>query len=397
MTAIAALRPAIALLAYGFRPFFLLAGLYATLGVAVWAAAFAADFSLPTSIPPGIWHGHEMLYGFAAAAAAGFLLTAVPSWAQTKARSGFPLAVAVDVWLAGRIVFWAGDAVNPAFTAVIDLAFLPVLAGLVVGPVIRARQVRNVVFLLLLGILFTGNLLVHLELVGLTADTAESGLRLGAYGFALMIVVIGGRIAPRFTANALISRRAEVEVRSVPVADGIGIAGTVAAAAADLANAPALLIGTLALIAAAGLFWRMAHWQTVRILDQPILWILHLAYAWVPVAFACKAVAALTGTLPDDSALHALTTGAIGTAILAVMTRAGLGHTGRALIAPPAIVAAYALILAAGVVRVFGPLAGAFYLDTIVVSATLWVVAFGLFSVFFAPILIRSRPDGKPG
>lgn len=389
--------PGTVLFAYGFRPFFLLAGLYAAFGIAAWSAALALGLPLPASASPAVWHGHEMLFGFAAAAAAGFLLTAVPSWTGTEPRHGLPLALAVVLWLAGRVAMWAGGAIPPWTAAVVDLAFLPALAVLLAGPLVRARKGRNLVFLVLLAVLFVANLLVHLEMMGLADDTAEIGLRLATYVFVLMILVIGGRIAPRFTANALAQRGIEAEVRPVPLAEKAGLIGAVLTAAADLAGAPLPLTGALALVTAAALFWRMRHWQTRHVLDQPILWVLHLAHAWVPVGFACLAAADLGGVLSADSALHAFTAGAIGTAILAVMTRAGLGHTGRPLTAPPLIVAAYVLVTLAACVRVFGPLAGDYYLDSLALSGILWVGAFGLFSGVFAPILLAPRPDGRPG
>ena len=384
-------------MAYGFRPFFLLAGAYAVLSIVMWAGVFAWGGTLPSDLPPSLWHAHEMLFGFSVAAAAGFLLTAVPAWTGTPRLTGAPLGLLVVIWLAGRVAFWMGDSLSPVTVALIDLAFLPALIAAIAGPIAKSGQARNFMFpgFLLMGL--TANALFHADSVGWTEDTASWSLRLSIYVFVLMVALIGGRITPRFTANALKTDDPGMDVRTDPRIEKAAVLGMVAAIVADLAGAPPVLSGALALIAAIGLSLRMRHWQTARTLGDPIVWVLHLGHAWVPFAFACKAVSDLTGWLPADAALHAFTTGAIGTTVLAVMTRAGLGHTGRPLIAPPPVVTAYLLVAAAALTRIFGPVVSDDFMMSVVVPAGLWIAAFGLFTYVFAPILIGPRPDGNPG
>ncbi len=387
----------IALFAYGFRPFFLLAAGYAALSIIVWAGAFAWGAALPSDIPPSLWHAHEMVFGFAVAAAAGFLLTAVPAWTGTPVITGAPLALLVTIWLAGRLALWMGESLPPLAVAITDMALIPALIAAISGPIIKSGQVRNYLFPGLLAIGLAANALFHAEALGWTEETASWGLRLGIYVFVVMVALIGGRIAPRFTASALKLRNPEIDVRTDPRVEKAAIITMIAAIASDLAGAPPPLAGALALAAAIALMLRMRHWQTRHILDAPIIWVLHLGHAWVPVAFACKAAADLAGWLPADAALHAFTIGAIGSSILAVMTRAALGHTGRPLHAPKSIVAAYLLVTGAALVRIFGPVATDDLLIWVIVPAAMWIAAFGLFTVVFAPILTRSRPDGKPG
>ncbi|MBL6928598.1 MAG: NnrS family protein [Rhodospirillales bacterium] len=386
-----------ALFGYGFRPFFLLAGGYAVLSIAVWAAVFMWGRALPSDLPPSLWHAHEMLFGFSVAAAAGFLMTAVPSWTGTPRVSGAPLAVLVIIWLAGRVAFWMDGSLSPVAVAIIDMAFIPALIAAIAGPIIGSGQKRNFLFpgFLLIGVMANG--FFHAEALGWTEDTASWSLRLTIYVFVLMVALIGGRITPRFTANALKASDPEIDVRSDPRVEKAVILSMIAAIAADLAGAPPTLSGALALAAAIALGFRMRHWHTARTLDDPIVWVLHLGHAWVPFAFACKAAADIAGWLPADAALHAFTTGAIGTTVLAVMTRAGLGHTGRPLLAPKPVVTAYLLVTVAALARIFGPVLTDDLLMWVVVPAGLWIAAFGMFTFVFAPILIGPRPDGKPG
>ncbi|MBT3359725.1 MAG: NnrS family protein [Rhodospirillales bacterium] len=389
--------PGTVLLSYGFRPFFLLAGAYAALSIAVWAAVFAWGMALPSDMAPSLWHAHEMLFGFTMAAAAGFLLTAVPAWTGTRVVTGAPLGLLVAFWLAGRLAFWMGANLAPLAVAIIDLAFIPALIAAIAGPIIKSGQVRNFMFPGLLTIGLTANAFFHAEALDWTEDTASWGLRLGIYVFVVMVALIGGRIAPRFTANALKQTDPDIEVRTDARVEKSAIITMVAALVADLAGAPPVLSGALALAASIGLALRMRHWQSLRTLDAPIIWVLHLGHAWVPIGFACKAASDLAGWLPADAALHAFTIGAVGTSVLAVMTRAGLGHTGRPLHAPRSMVAAYVLVATAALVRIFGPVASDDFLIWVIVPAAMWIAAFALFTVVFAPILMGPRPDGKSG
>ena len=386
-----------ALFAYGFRPFFLLAAAYGVFSPTAWTLAYLWGLPFPGSEAPTLWHAHEMLFGFAAAAAAGFLLTAVPAWTGTPAPAGSPLAVLSLLWLGGRVVLWTADLLPAGIVAAVDLPMIPVLLLLVARPVVAAGKVRNLPVLLLVGLLFIGNLLYHAEALGWTADTARPGVLLATYAFVLLVVMISGRIIPAFTGNALRAAGSDAEVRTAPLAQKGAILFTVLALLGNLTGLPDIVTGPAALAAAAALVWRMRFWHTAKTLDTPILWVLHLAHAWLPIAFLLLGGAKLWAWPTEDAALHAFTAGIIGTAIIAVMSRAGLGHTGRPLKAPPAIVAGYLCVTAAAALRVAGAIASDFLVPAFVGAGVLWSVAFALFVLVFAPILIRPRPDGQAG
>lgn len=380
------------ILSYGFRPFFLAAGAYGALSLALWVGAYAGVVALPGELAPSFWHGHEMLFGFAVAVISGFLLTAVSAWTGSPPVSGGRLAGLVALWLMGRIALWLADILTPVAVAALDLVYVPVLIVFVVRRLLTTGQRRNMVFPVLLAFLFAANLLYHLEAVGWGDDMARLGLHLSVYVFALLIAAIGGRIVPSFTANALRKRGDDVEVRSNPVIEKLVMISMAAAAAADLLSPGGTIAGGLALVASILLALRMRHWQTLRTLGDPILWILHLGHAWLVVAFACSAVAGLTGLVPAGATLHAFTSGAIGTIVIAMMTRVALGHTGRELKASPATVAAYLMVNGAALLRIaaatFDPLHSEFW---IIASGGLWSLAFTVYVVIYWPVLTGPR------
>ena len=382
-------------LSYGFRPFFLAAGAYSALSLGIWVGAYAGFVTLPGGLAPSFWHGHEMLFGFATAVISGFLLTAVSAWTGSPPISGGRLAGLLALWLMGRIAFWLADILTPFSVAVLDLVYVPVLIFFVVRRLLAADQRRNLVFPVLLGLLFSANLLYHLEALGWGNGMARVGLHLSVYVFALLIAAIGGRIVPSFTANALKKRGDDINVRSIPVVEKLVMVSMAVAAAADLLSPGGKIAGGLALVAATLLALRMRYWGTFRTLGEPILWILHLGHAWLVAAFVFSAVAGLTGLVPAGVALHAFTSGAVGTIVIGMMTRVPLGHTGRVLKASPATVVAYSLVTAAALLRVavaaIFPLHGDIW---ILASGGLWSLAFALYVVIYWPVL--TGPNVEP-
>jgi uncharacterized protein involved in response to NO len=386
----------LALFAYGFRPFFLLASLYAALAVPTWLLLMTGAIALPTNLSAMQWHGHEMVFGFALAGITGFYLTAVPSWTGAPPVRGGRLMILVALWLAARAAMWCSGALPASVVALAELALLPVLAAFVLPALIAARQPRNLIFLVIPAALELAILLVHLEPLGGADDTGWTGLQLGIDLAALLITVIGGRIVPTFTANALRTRGEPVLPATAPILDRLAILSVVAVLIADLIDRAAL-IGLTALAATVLNAARLGGWRTRRVLDTPLLWVLHLGYGWLVVGFGLKALYALTDLVPASAALHAMTVGAIGTMMLAVMTRATLGHTGRALVASRPTVAAYVLITIAALLRIAGAFTPDLYLILVETSGLLWSLAFGLFLWVYAPILVSPRIDGKPG
>jgi uncharacterized protein involved in response to NO len=381
------------LLACGFRPFFLLAGLHAALAVPVWLAFLHGLGRADAPVPAFAWHAHEMIYGFAMAAVAGFLLTAVPGWTGRRPVAGVPLLALVLVWMAGRVAVTCPLGLSPVLIAALDLAFPVVLVAAVVPSLIRSGNRRNFVFVGFLALLFVANLSFHLD------GAASIGpLGLAVNTLMVMVAVVGGRIVPAFTSARLKECALDATIGKYPTIDAAAVAATVAVLVVDVAAPGSRFSGGLAAVAAVLLAIRLAHWQGHRTLDEPLLWVLHLAYAWLPVALVLKATSLLTGLVPATAWLHALTVGAFATMILAVMSRAALGHTGRTLVAPRSVTVAFWLLSMAAVIRVFGPIAApaawAFWIDA---AAALWTMVFVLFVVAYAPILWRPRADGMPG
>ncbi len=382
---------------YGFRPFFLGVGLSAFLLVPLWAGSYAFGLPLATDWPPMLWHAHEMLFGFVAAAIAGFLLTAVPSWTGQRGFAGAPLVLLSTIWLLGRLAVGTSAHWPFALVAIADLAFVPALAALLAWPLVRERN-RNTPLLLVLAVLWICNGAFHLGLLRADADLARRSLLAGVNLVLLLITVIGGRITPSFTATALRQRGIEGAVRARKSLTVLAVTLMVMVTVVDAARPNSALAGWLALGAAAVQGARLLQWQGWRVLREPLLWILHLAYLWLPVGLALKGLSLLAAVPAAAFWLHALTVGAIATMILGVMTRVSLGHTGRPLRLHPLVTLAYLLVSAAALARIAGAWLPAFgYAAAIALSAALWAAAFALFLWVYAPILVTPRADGKPG
>lgn len=382
---------------YGFRPFFLLAGLYAGGSMAAWIWLLPRGATPMSALPPQLWHGHEMIFGFIAAAMAGFMLTAVPSWTGERGFAGRPLIVLTALWLAGRVAFAIGDGIPIGVLAVAELSFLPILMLVLSGPLTRSAN-RNRVLLVVLFAFWCGDAaFVYAAFSGQIA-LAGGALRGALDVVLILITVIGGRIVPAFTGNALRARGAVVAMRSSRTLEALVIAATIGYVIADVAAPHGIVTGIVAAAAAFAHFYRLSGWHGLRTWREPIVWILHAGYAWLPIGLALKAVFVLAGSGWAMHWQHALGAGAAATMIMAVMTRASLGHTGRPLRVSRLVVAAYALLVASVLLRVFGAsLLQLQYATTLTAAGALWVLAFLLYSGVYAPILVKPRADGKPG
>jgi uncharacterized protein involved in response to NO len=390
-------EPAFALFAYGFRPFFWAAGAYALLAVLAWLAIYATGVLPLPGQPALLWHGHEMLYGFIGAAIAGFLLTAVPSWTDARGFAGVPLVLLAAIWLAGRLAFAAAAVLPLALVAVCELAFIPALACLIAPPLLRARN-RNTPLLFVLGAIWLTDVYFLYALMRDDGQLARSALLVGIDIILLLITVIGGRIVPVFTANALRGRGLSADIRSSRWIDGTVIGAMIAVVLVDVLAPWHPVAGGVAALAAIAQAWRLMGWRSSRTLNEPLVWSLHLAYAWLPAGLAMKAIHLLTGAAWCARWLHALTIGVAASMILAVMSRAALGHTGRPLAAARPVAVAYLLLCLATLVRVLAPsLVAVEYRWTVMVAGALWVAAFALFLMTYTPILMRPRIDARPG
>ena len=385
--------------AYGFRPFFLLAGLDAIANMGVWLFVYFRPESWPQSaLAPMYWHAHEMLFGFIAAAIGGFLLTAVPGWTGRSSYSGTPLIALSGLWLAGRIAMWPPMPIPATVAAAIDLAFFPALVATLAPSLIRARKLRNLPFLILLAALFLANLAFHLGTLGILPAGEHIGLGVAADIVCILIVIVGGRIIPAFTKSGLMRYGVQALVVSRPVIEYLAIASIVAVLTVDSTAPLTPLDGAVALAAGVIQAVRLGQWQGQRTWRDPLIWVLHLGYAWLCLGLMLKGVWILFAAPFAAKWVHALTVGAFTTMILAVVTRASLGHTGRALIAPAPIATAYLLITLAALVRVFAPAIFPENYSGVVASAgLLWIAAFGVFLRIYAPILVTPRVDGRPG
>lgn len=382
--------PAFGLFNLGFRPFYLLAAILAAASLPVWVAQFFGVLPASGYISGIAWHAHEMVFGFAVAVIAGFLFTAVLNWTGLPTPTGRTLAALAALWLSGRILLLTGPAVA---AAAVDIAFLPAVAWYLWRPLSRARN-RNRFFVGLLLGLAALNAAFHLALAGVirvsSVAVAEAGI-----GMVLVVVAImAGRVVPSFTRNAIRTAR----IRSLRGLDGAAIASLVLAWTAWLAGVPAAVAAPLALAAAALHAVRLWTWDPWCTRGQPILWILHASYAWIPIGLLLLAlsIAGIAGT--PALAVHGLAAGAIGGMVMGMITRTARGHTGMPLRVGPIEVAAYALVHLGAVARVFVPLAvPEWYAGAMVVAAACWSVAFALYVLVYWPLLSRARVDGKPG
>lgn len=373
--------------ALGFRPFYLLAALFAAIAVPVWAVAYSGAIELPM---PGIWwHAHEMIFGFAVAVIIGFLFTAGRNWTGLDTPTGKPLMVLAGVWLAGRLAMAFGSG---AWVAIVDLAFLPVAAGMLLRVLIKAKSKRNYFVGALPAMLALANLFFHLAALGVIEADPLTAMHLALGLVVLLETIVGGRVIPMFTFNAV---RGVKQWRNVKVDWAAAIATGIALLLWALgAGAWA---GAVSLVAAALQAVRLGGWNPLATRGHPILWVLHLAYLWIPLGLALIALTQF-GVLPRSAGIHALAIGATGGLIIGMITRTALGHTGRMLIAGGIETAAYALVLIAALVRVltvgFLPVA---QLGGVHAAATLWSIAFLLYVWRYAPFLLRARVDGKEG
>lgn len=384
------------LFSYGFRPFFLLGALWAPLALLMLFLGLSGVAWPVDALPFFRWHGHEMLFGFVATAIAGFLLTAVPAWTGSKAVSGLPLAALATLWLAGRIAVspLAGLQSTPA--ALIELLFFPALMAALGLPLLRTRNIRNYPFLLMLTALFVADLLFHALQAGWIASLSFDPLRLAADLVMLMIVIVGGRIIPAFTRNALVQARMKSSLKPRPWLERVSILAIVGVVVVDMAAQDSRAAGAVSAVAALLLGARLVGWQGMRARRMPIVFILHLGFAWLILALTLKAAWLLGGAPWAVNWLHALTAGAFGTMILAVTTRVALGHTGRPLVVHRAIVWAYGLLTLGALLRVFGGVVlPAHYLHVLACAMALWAAAFLVFLAVYLPILTGPRPDQK--
>lgn len=381
-------------LQHGFRPFFWLGALWAAGGLALWLAVLGGSM-LPIAMDPLAWHRHEMLFGYLAAIVAAFLLTAVPNWTGRLPVRGSPLAVLILLWLAARLAVLTGAWLGPWPGMVLDVGFPLALAVLIAREILASQNRRNLPVVVLVSFLALADLLSHLEQI-LTLPWDAFGDRMAIAVVASLVALIGGRITPSFTTNWLKARGSETLPAPFDRLDQAVLALTGLGLLAWLLLPQGLLPALALLAAAAGTTVRLARWHGLRTTAEPLLLILHVGYGWLAIGLALLGLSALDA-LPRTAALHALTAGSFGTMTLAVMTRAALGHTGRALTANGWTIAIYGLVSLGALARVAAAfLPSTAFTPALHLAGLLWGGAFLLYAVTYAPVLLgpRLKPQG---
>ena len=380
------------MLRLGFRPFYIAGALVACLSLPVWMAAFLGSAMLDTTVPALLWHAHEMLFGFAATIIVGFLLTAVKAWTGHATPRGPVLGALVVLWLAARMAAFTAPY---AVYAALDVLLVPVVALLLLRVLVLADNRRNLPLMGILFLLALANSLFHLTVLGWVQMNPVQPLYAGLALIIMVECVIAGRVVPAFTNSATPGLKIQMPRRQEMATLGVTALGLLlwVFAPAGLAAVAGAALALAAVLQVA----RIAQWKPQVTLRRPILWILHLSYAWIPVGLVLLALAAC-GLVPTSAGVHALAVGATGGLIIGMLTRTARGHTGRPLQASRAEVLAYVLVMAAAVLRVLVPLASAqWYVTAVVLAAAAWSLAFGIYLVVFTPWLLRTRADGKDG
>lgn len=379
-----------AFLALGFRPFYLLAGIFAAVSVPLWAARFAGWLGEWVYFSESVWHAHEMIFGYALAVIVGFLFTAVRNWTGRPTPSGATLAAIAAAWLAARVLVFTPWT---ELAAIADAGFALAAAAGIAVPLIASRNRRNYFFIALLVVLGAVNLCFYLAKDDVLDVPVGVGLQIALDLILFVMAVMAGRVIPMFTANAIPG----TDPRRHPWLDRAALGAILLLVAADAIDAPEELMALVAALAALLHGARFLLWRPWRTLGKPLVWILHASYGWIVLHLALRAIAEL-GLIMPSLATHALTVGAIGGLTLGMMTRTSRGHTGRPLEPGPAEIAAFALLQLAAAVRVLVPLfEPQLYLDALIASGALWSLAFAVFVAVYGPILTRPRADGRPG
>ncbi|MFT7775211.1 NnrS family protein [Roseateles sp.] len=378
-----------ALFALGFRPFYLLASAFAALSVPLWALQYAGLLGHAYLGGP-VWHAHEMLFGFTLAVIVGFLFTAGRNWTNLPTPTGWRLAALAALWVAARVLVLTPWGVAAALA---NIAFPLAAAAALAVPFVKARNRRNYFFIGLLVMLGVTAGFVHLAQLGVVAVPGGLGIPVALDVVLFILAVMGGRVIPMFTNNGIPGAGATRQ----PGLEKAALGGVLALLAADALGLQGGPLAALALAVGVVQAWRWLLWRPWRTLRVPLVWVLHLAYLWVPVHLLLRGMAEL-GWLMPSLATHALTVGAVGGLVIGMMTRTARGHTGRPLKADRYEVACYLLVAAAAAVRVLLPLTVP---DQIVhaalASALLWSAGFGLYALRYWPVLSRPRVDGRPG
>lgn len=386
------------LLRLGFRPFFLSGALFSVVAIILWLLMYKGTVSLSPLGGGYWWHIHEMIFGFGCAIIAGFLLTAVQNWTGARGAQGTTLLVLFILWLAGRVVVLMPNLLGETLSTIIDLSFLPVVAFVLGKPIVAIKQYRNLFFVPLLLLFTLANAEMHLA----TYFPETFSITFASYAGVLLVVflmsVMAGRVVPMFTANGTKTPK----TIPLPWLDKM-TNGCLGVAMLYLLLQPVLgfsetFFGVLMIIAGIFQTMRWIRWKPWITLGVPLLWSIHGSIKFMAYGLIVLGCSYLIAEIPSNHVWHLLTVGGMGGLILAMISRVSLGHTGRPLVPPKAMTVAYICIFLAALIRALGPWAlpekTLLFID---ISGTFWLLAFGIFVVTYAPMLMSARKDGRPG
>ena len=378
------------LFSYGFRPFFLGAGVWAILSIALWLGALAGLWELAPGYGALAWHAHEMIFGYGAAVVAGFLLTAVPNWTGRLPVAGWRLLLLFALWCAARVAFLATGITGPLPAVIIDSLFLPCFLFAMAREIVAGRNWRNLKPLGLIALLVVANIAFHIEVLMMGAPDVAS--RIGIAALIGLIMLIGGRIVPSFTHRWLAQMGSEHRPQTFNRFDAVALLMSGAALILWIVRPTGGVTGAFFLVAAVLQCIRVWRWAGLQTWREPIVFVLHLGYAFVPLGFLLGAISILApGSIAGTAPLHAWTVGAIGLMTLGVMTRATRGHTGRDVSASPATVAIYGTMILAATLRISAGLMPDTYGIMLEAAGAAWIAAFAIFLFEYGPMLLRAR------
>jgi len=379
-----------ALLSRGFRPFFLGAGLFALAAIAIWPAVFAGDIALPTAFSAIDWHAHEMLFGYGGAVVAGFLLTAIPNWTGRLPVAGAALGSLTLLWLAGRVAVLVSGVIGWPAAALIDAGFFAVFSCVIVREIVAGKNWRNLKVAVVVALIALADLgfFVEAQVLGTAAFSARAALAL----IVVLILLVGGRVIPSFTGNWLAKQGDPRRPAPFDRRDGIILVVSALALALWVALPDSRAVGAALLLAGAGNLYRLARWRGWRTTSDALVLILHGAFLLTALGFLAAAAHALWPEhVPTALGIHVWAIGGIGAMTLAMMTRATLGHTGRALAASPGTRAVYLLVVAALAARIAMALLPGWSMPLMSAAAILWCLGFAGFVAIYGPMLLTRR------
>jgi uncharacterized protein involved in response to NO len=379
-----------ALWSRGFRPFFLAAGLWAVLAVAIWPPLFTGALVLPTAFATIDWHVHEMIFGYGAAVVAGFLLTAIPNWTGRLPVLGLPLVGLTALWALGRAAVLLSAELGWVGAAVLDSAFLLVFAAVAGREVLASRNLRNVKVVLVVLVLAVANICFHLEAAA--TGRAATAARLGIALLVFLILLIGGRVVPSFTQNWLAKRRSP----ALPVAfsrpDVVVMVLSGLSLVLWVALPEGLPSGLLLLAAGIANLWRLSRWRGWATRSDRLVLVLHAGYGLAAAGFLPMGAHAMAPDLLTAAVgFHVWAVGAIGTMTLAMMTRATLGHSGQALKASSGTQIIYVAVLVALVARVAMDVYPDHAQLLLYGAALAWIAGFAGFLAIYMPMLTHAH------